>query len=440
MSRLTNVEWVSAMAAAAADLPAAEAIAEDVPALRATLVRFDVLMRRARAALLDTYQNLGEEALALPLDGDPPERPGDEAATSWMFWAARQIRWLDQALHRAWRRAGAEESSAEAWRSAPPGGPDVYVVPRRRPRRRPAKGQPYGHRGLLLHAILPAFHEGDAVELRRDEMVADAEPGTEDAPAVGFAFGAVLAPAFGAGVLLTEEHEEGFRVTALAEPDPPWPPVEDHLAAAVAQGCHAVVWPELLVSPDRRARIAAWLRRRPWTPGQLPAPRLVVAGSWHEEEAGAVYNIATVLGPQGQELLRYRKRLPFIRWDDKAERIALGDRVAVLVTESAIVGLAICRDHCDRRDSGVALSYPTLDLDLVLVPSLGNASAAAGHLMTACDLYDRCGGRSFVVQQSLEPPGRPPPPSLGEVIGPGDGSRPDRNRQELSWRVYQLPP
>jgi predicted amidohydrolase len=185
-------------------------------------------------------------------------------------------------------------------------------------------------------------------------------------------------------------------------------------AAAFADGCFAAVWPELTMPPDARQALARQLAFEALRHGPDRPLRLVVAGSWHEpREEGGWSNLARILGRTGEVLCSYAK---FSAFHDEAwgeEAILRGDELPVVVTGDLVVGLAICKDFCDRA---VASPFADLPVDLILVPSMGRASTLAGHLANAENLRLRTGTIVFVVQQL---PGTTANPAQagGEILG-----------------------
>ncbi|MBP0114352.1 hypothetical protein [Bradyrhizobium vignae] len=59
-----------------------------------------------------------------------------------------------------------------------------------------------------------------------------------------------------------------------------------------------------------------------------------------------------------------------------------------------MVGVAICLDFCDVCET----PFSELDVDVMLVPSMGNDRTMQGHQTTAAQVEVRFGTRSFVVQ------------------------------------------
>lgn len=271
------------------------------------------------------------------------------------------------------------------------GDAEVYVVPlartawRRAPRPE-ADMRPFWQRGLTRLRILPVAVDGARVRLY---------------PLPG-EFGRTRDPVFGAavfpGLTLDIAPDDGrFHVRGVQAPD-----FEANILNACERshrdGCLAAVFPELTIDDASLRAMKVALMRKPWggpAVGSGRTPAFIVAGTWHQPCGDHFANVASVLDGNGFELFTYRKRFAF-RHEQVPENIVPGDELPILVTGYGLITIAICLDFCIRS---VALPFPHLDVDFVLVPSFGNAATMDGHLRTAYDLLDRCKTRSFVVQQ-----------------------------------------
>jgi predicted amidohydrolase len=161
---------------------------------------------------------------------------------------------------------------------------------------------------------------------------------------------------------------------------------------------------------------------------------LIVGGTWHEENDGKVANVATIFDGYGAIKLTYKKMLPFIDEEMKAESIELGKKLPVLVTDDQLVTVAICKDFCDLS---LSLPYLELDVDLVLVPSMGNEATMKGHQNTAKRMRVLYGARTFIVQQVY--PKEQTYEALGLVLPvPNDpaAAQPEELRQLGIWGSY----
>jgi hypothetical protein len=171
--------------------------------------------------------------------------------------------------------------------------------------------------------------------------------------------------------------------------------IDDQVRGAREAACFTVVWPELTMPPRLRTHLVGALKRTVGPgAGDLKA---AVAGSWHERDGEAYVNEAVVVNGFGKRLFRYRKIIPYIDGKNIQEGIRSGTSIPVLVTDEGLVAVAICRDFCERKRP----HFPGLDVDFVLVPSLGDPAALEGNEATAGDMNLRHGTRSFVVQQCL---------------------------------------
>src|SRR4051794_7513084 len=367
---------------------------------RVLLAELHALVCAAPLPLLDAFRHCPEEALAARVEpridalweerfGWSPEQDDDAAA--WLMAAIVQVRALDQALAQGLSDAGLGPRLDPRQWAVPQH--RAYVVPRgpwRLDGSVPKRGEPYSRRGLRHHAVLPM--EVGGLRVRPVHLPTGPLPGGR------LALGAALfrQPELQLRAVEDGPHGRGFlaeRFTA-AEMEAT---IARQAAAAFADGCFAAVWPELTMPPDARQALARQLAFEALRHGPDRPLRLVVAGSWHEpREEGGWSNLARVLGRTGEVLCSYAK---FSAFHDEAwgeEAILRGDELPVIVTSDLVVGLAICKDFCDRA---VASPFAELPVDLVLVPSMGGTSTLAGHLANAEDLRLRTGAIVFVVQQ-----------------------------------------
>ncbi len=349
--------------------------------------------------------------------------PGTHDLRDWVLVAGAQARALDAVLFTT-APPHLGPVSPEAWHCA---ANRAYVIPRARPREPASKreNQRFTRRGILHHRILPeVLDAGYRVRLIRHDTAA-CPPGEE------VAMGAAFFP----GLALQIRHEgDEFVVTgATCEGAPET--VARQLDAAYADGCFAAMWPELTVTPALLERIEEILAERALSDDPRTSLQIVVAGSWHLQEDDKMSNVATVLDGYGQEVLRYRKVLPYQDRKIGTEAIAPASEVPVLVTDDHLVGFGICKDFCDV---GVPLAYKDLDVDLVLVPSMGNPTTMEGHRSTAKVMRVTFGTRAFVVQQAdHDSPAEEQP---GWVLPfPDDPTRGPLSalRQSGDWQCYR---
>lgn len=175
-----------------------------------------------------------------------------------------------------------------------------------------------------------------------------------------------------------------------------------HLERAGAAGCDLLVWPELTIPPEVLDRVRDAVK---WAdPGA--APKLTVAGSWHQDPGpdDRVHNVCSVVDGHGDIVLMYRKKKAF---EKRAEdgTLALKEHLRrddektlpLIICGDRVVALAICRDFCDiGLWEGPLLG--DLMADLVVVPSMGDEDTYEAHCRQADEMAVQNRTRSFVVQ------------------------------------------
>ncbi len=328
----------------------------------------------------------GEAAADRLTDGDfgwiLPEKSSNR---EWARAVGAQIRGLDHTLATTVRVDHGPVASTDDWLCDDG---EAWVVPRRRARKTQRRtGQPYSRRGLVYHRILPRQVMGYPLRL----VVQDTLSGP-DAAAADVRFGAAL---FEGLELVLQSVEGGFVATGVSCPGQEQA-VTRQIASAYGDRCLGVVWPELAVTPALRVMLGERLRERALDPDPAMDLQLVVAGSWHEQRDGEVVNVTTILDGYGRVTLEHRKLVAYVDRELGPEAIALGREISVLVTGEHLLAFGICRDFCDV---GVDLPYPLLDVDFVLVPSMGGEATMRGHCATAQTMRVRYGALTFVVQQ-----------------------------------------
>lgn len=428
---MTIDDWKALIAArAVADRAASSGRLDQV---RSALIELHRLMTIAPSEVQVAYKDVDESLLVSEAelridgiaDGDLSWSFGQtDDVLGWTTSAAIQIRALDRYLLRDARdHDGPPADPNSDWRS--PDG-SHFLIPRKRPRepdpkRRARKS--YKRRGVLHHRILPCELMGYSVILHWQDALASANGES------GARHGAAL---FKGLELDTEDRDGGFIVTGVRCED-----TEGTLAlqmeAALADGCVSVVWPELTISPELLEKICAFLRDRALDGDGRTPPQILVAGSWHEVDEDKVRNVATVLDGYGGVKLRFEKMMPFDSTQTGPEKIAPGGVLPVIITDDRLIAFAICRDFCEED---LDLPYPNLDVDLVLVPSMGGAKTMRSHQGTAKAIRVRYGCRTFIVQQGDAPD---PDGALGYVMpAPDDPEErtPAEMRQFEIWRSY----
>lgn len=109
---------------------------------------------------------------------------------------------------------------------------------------------------------------------------------------------------------------------------------------AILRICQPLYYVDCVLIVDRHESIRS--ARKPWVKGDVPiSPKFVVAGSWHEMEAGKPFNIATVFDGHGKVLLRHKKRYAYTDPDGRSEKIDFGNEFAILVLDDALVAFRI---------------------------------------------------------------------------------------------------
>lgn len=390
---MTPDEWMKDAAALAAQHD--EYSEADVATCRRALLAVFGLFKTAPAAVQEAYSRATERDLA---DG---ARDRSDAITagdfSWLVPAGSDVR--------AWTLAAGAQARAlddVLITSAPshqgPVDPETwlcpefaaYAIPRPRFREKASKreGQRFSRRGILRHRVIPSVVEaGFKVELIRHDT-------TASPPGEAVVMGAALFPGL---VLQTEKlRESEFLAIGIKCADQP-AMVLRQIEAGYADGCFAIMWPELTVTPDLLNLISQNLGDRVLTSDPRSSLQLVVAGSWHVKERDIYSNLATVLDGYGSETLQYRKVMPYRDGNVGTEGIGIPATIPILVTDDHLIGFGICKDFCDLS---VTLAYKDLDIDLVMVPSMGNAATMDGHRNTAKSMRTFFGTRAFVVQQA----------------------------------------
>lgn len=349
-------------------------------------------------AVRDAFQNLHEPDIAHAADAraanlqrsEPDDWTPDLAAGAAVLVraVAVEIRALDKALHEC-REPGRSDDPNQDFLAY--GGADVFIVPRLERSRPGRRGQAFARRGLMYHRILPARIEDLAVRLYSPSLFGPGADGSETDLV------SAIFPKAEIRVELDGE-DKAFRITALTNEAALSDIVAQQLTALRDTGpSMAAVWPELVVSPSLRSTICGRLQDL-----ALEEPAIetgfVVAGSWHEERDGGRINSALVVSGDGMPLFEVLKRERFELAPGVLEQIVPGEELPILLYGDVLIAFGICKDFCEQRH---ATPYPQLDVDLVIVPSLGNAQTMRQHHIAAQKLDVIYGARTFVVQQLL---------------------------------------
>ncbi|QOZ36342.1 hypothetical protein [Bradyrhizobium sp. CCBAU 53421] len=268
-----------------------------------------------------------------------------------------------------------------------------YVIPRdgMRAVQSGSQSQSYQKRGLVFHRLIPSEIDGYSVEVLNARTLHLCADKTE------WKMAACLFEKLELKTSRSKEcGEDRFVVREVTAPSAD-ALVASQIEQSLLEGCVALVWPELTVPPGLRERIRTLLRDRD-VADDRPPPEIVVAGTWHDTTEQGVVNRAHIYDGYGEERLVYDKIAPFAVGGLGKEGIVPGTRLCVLATETALIGFAICLDFCDATSN----PFTELNLDLMLVPSMGNDRTMEGHQTTAAQVEVKFGTRSFVVQHMLD--------------------------------------
>lgn len=308
--------------------------------------------------------------------------PGGTAKREWALAVGAQIRGLDRHLFDETRQGMGRPlervtSARGTWNFIPRSDPRMAAASKKR-------DQPYTRRGLVFHRSIPMTAEGYEVNL-------------VDAPAMD-----LWSPGgrthVGAAIVEGMTHklwegEDRFFIKEIAVPGS-GRKVLDQLKGFASHSCWLAVWPELTIGPDVRDAISQALSSWPLDEPQPPA--FVIAGSCHELIGESRVNRSVVMDSRGERLAVHDKIVPFWESGLGEEDIAPGAVIRILVSRRPLVAVGICKDIADvGRDS----PYRQLDVDLIVVPSMGRLSTAAGHVTAAKNLRSHSGSCAFVVQQ-----------------------------------------
>lgn len=394
---------------------------------------YDLMVVDVPDEALSHYEEIDEGRLSIAALGAAKIMSGDaragentwEAAAQLIFEIAVRVRALDAFLNFEM--------------GFPPGRPPrvsrflhdgrAYILPRFIPRARLRDGQAFSRRALIHHRILPRLVRGVKVE----PIILD-DRNAKGRASGGLKYGAALVE--GLSHVYANPRQGRFIVSTIVLPDAD-AILRRHVEAAFADGCFAVVWPELSVAPEGKAFIAHLLKSRISDRQGATVPSIVVAGSQHEEIDGHFQNIATIFDGYGMEIATHAKSRPYRDQAIGLEDIRSRPSIPVLVGESGAFAIAICKDFCDL--ARVPL-YLDLDLDAVLVPSMGEDNTMANHLAAAQRIYVKYGTRTFVVQQNVPDAVGGGTGHIGYVLPPSRPTseiQPADLRNSSTWSVHQ---
>ena len=365
--------------------------------LRTLLHRLHAALQSTPENVLQEFDNFEERALANQarlLMSDLAAGQGFVSAETdgdALFRAAVVLRAVDELL-----LEGAEniiDEAPEAWLTADG---EAYVVPV--PRSVMAEGGPrtrqsFSRRGLLHHRVVPT-RIGDV------DVVIEPHPDLTAGANRERTFGAALF----LGFQLTYQKigAKHFVVTEVDCADGIQVVVDRHCSSARASNCDTLIWPELTMNPNRVEQVQVQLSNAPLLSA---LPPIVVVGSWHVPVKKRHQNLAVVLDGRGELLFTFGKSRRFT-FNGLSENIDVYGKVHIVATDYELIAFAICKDFCDKAR---AVPITSLDVDLVLVPSMGQPNTMTAHRDAADDMKVLFGTRSAVVQQSYPVNGKDPP-------------------------------
>ena len=299
----------------------------------------------------------------------------------------------------------------------------AFVIPSRRGRDLGSKdgnGLSYGRRGTLMYRVVPASLDG--MPVRPITLAA-----LESRPGSGIvSLGASLFPGM---TLRTKQSADGFIATGVQHPD--IAAALDRQVASLA-GAAALVWPELTLDNSAIDHLGPALAKLAFE--REDVPDIVVAGSWHRARGDAVRNVAPILDGTGEISDEYSKVVIFQSDELGPEGIAAGAEIIVIACDRFLATVAICKDYCGL---GTNSPWHKLDVDLLLVPSMGGATTMEGHLTRANQDRIEHGSCAFVVQQGVK---RRPEDPEGFILHAS--SKPPKNAADVAsneeWTRHEI--
>jgi hypothetical protein len=202
---------------------------------------------------------------------------------------------------------------------------------------------------------------------------------------------------FADGVAPAWEHHEPPLVRALTLTDETrrWAGIDKALQSALQAEAHALVLPELSVTPGHVDGVRRWLD------GFETAPMLMVLpGSFHRQSAGGVRNQAELLDGYGQVLISHHKLTRF-GGVDNPEGIETGEEIQLLDTPLGLLAIPICLDFCEEAHPINAL-WQALGVEWLLVPAMGKDESIRAHLRRTAELHRAHGTVTAVANQHPE--------------------------------------
>ncbi|MGH8563577.1 MAG: hypothetical protein ACREXW_05615 [Gammaproteobacteria bacterium] len=171
-----------------------------------------------------------------------------------------------------------------------------------------------------------------------------------------------------------ETHEPPvLRALTLTDEARRWAGIEEALQSALQAEAHALVLPELSVTPGHVDRVRRWLD------GFEAAPMLMVLpGSFHRQGEAGVQNRAELLDGYGQVLIAHGKLTRYGRVE-RPEGIETGEEIQLLDTPIGLLAIPICLDFCDEAHPFNFL-WQDLGVEWLLVPAMGDDKSISAHL------------------------------------------------------------
>jgi hypothetical protein len=276
-------------------------------------------------------------------------------------------------------------------RSEPVPGYPCWVIPCPRDHRA-QNGKPAERRALKEHAIIPVKVGAWEVELiLHPRLVAYSQPHFPKSWLHGAAVFQDLK------VMVQELGPDEFLISGV-ECDEQMEQMLAQHSEALAAGCNVLIWPELTVPHSLASRLRGYLTQNALAVREKID--LILPGSWHVRDGtGRMRNRAFVYGGRGEALTAYDKRMKYgfgERGAQRFEAIEPGSRIPVIAFEDRLVAIGVCLDFCYDCDNS---AYRALDVDLVLVPSMGPQSTVEAHLRHARELQSKHETNVMVVQQ-----------------------------------------
>ena len=361
--------------------------------VRDCLAQLDAAMRDAPWNIRTIYAEFPEAELeeatrtqaAAILGGGKAWACGLVQTRQCLLALAIQIRSLDHILHGMdTRYARVPSDPMREWLCK---SGNAFVIPARRRRDLGSTAGDklsYGRRGTRYYRIIPTALQ--KVPVRIVALAAADLSSVKDNVTLG---GAI----FPGLQVKTRKTPNGFRVQRVEHPD-----INGCIKsqAESMSRAHAIVWPELTIDDKALATLTDHLAVL--SLAQDAVPNVIIAGSWHRKVNGRIRNSAPILTGQGEEKGQHSKIVRFADDANRFEDIECGDEIIVLVCDRFLASVAICKDYCNL---GEAPPWLDLDVDFLLVPSMGKTTTMDGHINRAKTDRITHGLRAFVVQQGL---------------------------------------